>query len=79
MRVKVDSDRVPEHRLCTTLSQEVFELGDDCPTAVLESDVNRSQRELMLWTQNTCPRKRSRSSPTSSVGTIGRSDATWNQ
>jgi ferredoxin len=37
------------------VSPQVFELGDDGLAAVLQSEVDESQRELMLEAQSTCP------------------------
>jgi ferredoxin len=55
MRVKVDSDKCQGTGYCTMVSPEVFELGDDGLATVLQSEVDESQRELMLEAQNTCP------------------------
>jgi ferredoxin len=55
MRVKVDADKCQGTGYCTMVSPEVFELGEDGLATVLQSEVDESQRELMLEAQNTCP------------------------
>jgi ferredoxin len=55
MRVKVDGEKCQGTGYCTMVSPEVFELGEDGLATVLPSEVDESQRELMLEAQNTCP------------------------
>jgi ferredoxin len=55
MLVKVDSDKCQGTGYCAMISPTVFELGDDGLATVLQSEVDESERELMLEAQNTCP------------------------
>jgi ferredoxin len=55
MRVKVDPGKCQGTGYCTMVSPAVFELGDDGLATVLQSEVDDSQRELMIEAQNTCP------------------------